>query len=291
MGPEELLTEEEALKQLKVNKAQLENYVKEGKLSPLYQESVRKFKMSELSKIMEEKKPEPEPTQTPESSSPTEDTSPPGPTPPTPAEPPPIEKKESPLLKKTNNNEGSTRIIEPPKEARKIGVRATGERNEESFLKPLAQKQHGEGGKGIFGLLIAALVLSAFSVFTLAYNLKGKDLSPVNKIFGSIASLAIGKQESTEIENKTNSIISDAQQTKKNAETLIRETTKLIEGETPPTKPVPKTEKDTETSIKRESKQIESETLPTIQPTSKTEEDPRTLRMRQLEELRKNRTQ
>ncbi len=54
MGPEELLTEEEVLKMLKINKAQLENYVREGKLSPLYQESVRKFKRSDLSEITKE---------------------------------------------------------------------------------------------------------------------------------------------------------------------------------------------------------------------------------------------
>ena len=204
MGPEELLTEEEALKILKINKAQLENYVREGRLSPLYQESVRKFKRSDVSAIIKDI-----PVAPIELTSPFED------------EPP---------LTKTSREEGSTRVIEPPKESMKIGVnkttgvKATFEKEAEKFLKPedIASTTHEE--KWITILLGVALVISALSVFTLIYNLKGKELP----FFGILGSIPIGREESNEIKNKADSIIQTAQQTKKKAETLIKETEEFI---------------------------------------------------------------
>lgn len=220
MGPKELLTEEEILKMLKVNKAQLENYVREGKLSPLYQESVRKFKHSDVSKLTGE-------TTTPspiEIAPPLEDES-------------PILKKpdESPILKKPKEK-GSTRVIEPPKESREIGINRTGmksalDKESEKLLRPFeagvtasAQKE-----QWVFILLIAAFVISAFSVFILTYNLKGKELPQVNKVLGTLGSIIpIGGEESNKIENETNSIIQTAQKTKQDAEVLINETKEFI---------------------------------------------------------------
>lgn len=205
MGPEELLTEEEALKILKINKAQLENYVREGRLSPLYQESVRKFKRSDLSAIIKDV-----PVAPVELASPFED------------EPP---------LTKTSREEGSTRVIEPPKESRKIGVnkttgvKATFEKEAERLLKPIediAPATHEE--KWITILLSVALVISALSIFTLIYNLKGKNL-PFLSIIGSVP---IGREESNEIKNKADSTIQAAQQTKRNADILIKETEEFI---------------------------------------------------------------
>jgi hypothetical protein len=211
MGPKELLTEEEILKMLKINKAQLENYVREGKLSPLYQESVRKFKHSDVSKITGET------------------------TTPSPIEIAPPPENGSPILK-TPKEKGSNRVIEPPKESREIGVNKTGmkfalDKESEKLLRPpevggaaFAQKE-----KWVFILLIAAFVISAFSVFMLTYNLKGKGLPQINKVLGTLGSIIpIGGEESNKIESETNSIIQTSQKTKQDAEALINETKEFI---------------------------------------------------------------
>lgn len=208
MGPEEFLTEEEVLKRLKVNKAQLENYVREGKLSPLYQESVRKFKLSDISKIT-----------VGISVPPIEIT-------------PPFE-DESPLIK-TSKEEGSTRVIEPPRNSLKIGINKTGvkakvEKETEEFLKPLEEIAPTTQGKYISILLIVALVFSVISMFVFTYNLQGKELPQINKLlvtFGSI--LPVGKGESNKIESEINSLIQASQQTKKDAEALIKETEEFL---------------------------------------------------------------
>jgi hypothetical protein len=204
---EELLNEEETLKLLKVNKAQLENYVREGKLAPLYQESVRKFKLSEISKITVE----------------------PSASPVTPI-------KEEPSFIKTQQ-EGSTRVVEPPKETTKIGITRTGSKGStfeaaqgtEQFLKQLEKApQHNQGSLTAI-LLIVTLAISAFSVFMLTFTLQGKELPQFNKILSSIgAILPIDKEESAKIEDATNSIIRSAQQTKSKAEALIKETGEFI---------------------------------------------------------------
>ncbi len=48
MVGENFLDEEEVLRKLKINKAQLEELIKEGKILPSYQEGIRKFKESEI---------------------------------------------------------------------------------------------------------------------------------------------------------------------------------------------------------------------------------------------------
>lgn len=205
---EELLNEEESLKLLKVNKAQLENYVREGKLVPLYQDSVRKFKLSDVSKI----------TLDPSASSAT-----------------PI--KEEPSFIKTQK-EGSTRVIEPPKETTRIGISPTGSKgstfessqDSEKFLKPLEKlSSSGFQGNWPIMLLIVAFLISAFSVFMLVFTLQGKELPQINKALSSIgAVLPIDKEENAKIEDATNSIIQSAQQTKNKAEDLIKETEEFI---------------------------------------------------------------
>jgi hypothetical protein len=201
---EELLTEEETLKLLKINKAQLENYVKENRLSPLYQESVRKFKLSDVSKIT--------------------------------VEPPVMPlKEETPFIK--IQKEGSTRVIEPPKETTKIGIIKTGskgstfesEQEPEQFIKQLKKTPlHSQGDLPVM-LLIAAFLISAFSVFMLAFTLQGKEFPQINKVLSSIgAVLPIDKEESEKIESQTNSLIRSAQQTKEKAETLTKETREFI---------------------------------------------------------------
>ncbi len=203
---EELLNEEETLKLLKINKAQLENYVREGKLTPLYQESVRKFKLNDISKITVE------PSAAPVS---------------------PI-KEEPPFIK--TQKEGSTRVIEPPKETTQIGINRTGakgstfEANPESenFLKQLKTTPSAGQGNLTAILLIVAFLISAFSVFMLTFTLQGKEL-PINKTLSSIgAVLPIDKEENAKIEDTTNSLIQSAQQTKNKAEQLIKETQEFI---------------------------------------------------------------
>lgn len=213
---EELLNEEETLKLLKINKAQLENYVKEGKLSPLYQESVRKFKLSDISKItVEPSSPKPQPP--PDSST------------------PPHIKKEEPSFIKTQK-EGSTRVIEAPTETTKIGVVKTGtkgstfeaDNNTEKFLKPLKKAASSQGSLPAI-LLVVALVISAFSIVTLTFTLQGNGLTQINKAISSIgAILPIDKQQSEDIENQANSAIRSAQQAKTKADNLIKETEEFI---------------------------------------------------------------
>ena len=204
---EELLTEEETLKLLKINKVQLENYVKENKLSPLYQESVRKFKLNEISKITVE----------PSATSPVT----------------PIE--EEPSFIKTQK-EGSTRVIEPPKKITKIGIARTGskgstfevEQGAEQFLQLTKTSTHGQGNLTVL-LLIVAFIISSFSIFTLTFTLQGKELSQINKVMSSLgAILPIDKEETEKIEGQTNSLIRSAQQAKAKAETLIKETGEFI---------------------------------------------------------------
>lgn len=208
---EELLTEEETLKLLKINKAQLENYVREGKLTPLYQESVRRFKLSDVSRIT---------TETPV--------------------PPVAPSEEEPSFIKTQK-EGSTRIIEAPKETTKIGINKTGtkgttfesEQETEKFLKQLDETTPiaatAQKGNLTLILLTAALVVSILSISMLTSTLIGKELPQINKIFSSLGSiLPIDKEEITKIENETNSLIQTAQQTNKNAETLAKETKEFI---------------------------------------------------------------
>ncbi len=202
---EELLNEEEALKLLKVNKAQLEKYVKEGKLAPLYQESVRKIKLSEISKITVE----------------------PPVAPPT---------KEEPSFIKAQQ-EGSTRVIEPPRETTRIGLNRTGskgssfeaEQSPGKFLKSLNKSQASSLGNWPAILLIVAFIISAFSVSILAFNLQGKEIPQINKVISSIgAILPTDKEESAKIEETANSLIQSAQQTKSQAESLIEETNEFI---------------------------------------------------------------
>lgn len=209
MGPEELLTEEEVLKMLKINKAQLENYVREGRLSPLYQESVRKFKRSDLSEITKE---------------------------------PPIEPPvEIPLIgtpgykgPERRKEEGSTRIIEPPKENREIRINKTGTKGihkeeTEKFSKPLERVIPTTQENWILISLSAAFVIAAFSIFMLTFNLKGKEIPPINKILGTLGSIPIiGTEESNAIKSQAESTIQSAQQTKKSAENLIKETEEFI---------------------------------------------------------------
>lgn len=199
---EELLTEEETLKLLKINKVQLENYVKENKLSPLYQESVRKFKLNEISKITIEPS----------------------------ATPPVAPIKEEPSFIKTQK-EGSTRVIEPPKEITKIGITRTGskgstfeaEQGVEQLLQLKKTPPHDQGNLTAL-LLIVAFIISAFSIFTLTFTLQGKELPQINKVMLSLgAILPIDKEETEKIEGQTNSLIRSAQQAKTKAETLIKE--------------------------------------------------------------------
>ena len=143
---EELLNEEETLKMLKINKAQLENYVREGKLTPLYQESVRMFKLGDISKITRE--------------------NPPPSTPPT-TQPPEIEES---FIK--TQKEGSTRIIEPPASATKIGINKTGakgssfeaEEDAEKFLKQTEETAPAQGNLMLLILLTVAFIISSLSV-------------------------------------------------------------------------------------------------------------------------------
>lgn len=203
---EELLNEEETLKLLKINKAQLENYIREGKLTPLYQESVRKFTLNDISKITVEN----------------------------PTAPVSFVKEEPPFIK--TQKEGSTRVIEPPKETTKIRISRTGARGSsfesteggEQFLKQLEKAPSSKGNLNAI-LLIVALLISAFSVFILTFSLQGKELPQINKILSSIgAILPIDKAESAKIEDTANSSIQSAQQTKNKAEDLIKETEEFI---------------------------------------------------------------
>ena len=207
---EELLSEEEALKLLKVNKVQLENYVREGRLTPLYQESVRKFKLSDVSRITVE----------------------------TPVPPIASTEEEPPFIK--TQKEGSTRIIEPPKETTRIGISKTGakgttfesEQETEKFLKQLDETvptTTTQQGNLTLILLSSAFVISAFSIFMLTFTLQGKELQPINKILSSIGViLPIDKAEITRIENETNSVIQAAQQTKQAAEVFKKGTDTFI---------------------------------------------------------------
>jgi len=208
---EELLNEEESLKLLKVNKAQLENYVREGKLSPLYQDSIRKFKLSEISKISAA--PPPSPTVTP-----------------------PAPAKEEPSFIKTQK-EGSTRVIEPPKESTRIGVTKTGAKGStfeagqtsEKFLKSVAKASSTSKDNLSAPLLIVALLILAFSVFTLFFVLQGKELPQVNNILKKIgAILPIGSEGSEQIENQTNSLINSVRQSKEKADALTQETKEFL---------------------------------------------------------------
>ena len=210
---EELLNEEETLKLLKINKAQLENYVREGKLAPLYQESVRKFKLSDISKI----------TAAPSPSSP-----------PKPPAAPPEEEEPTPFIR--TQKEGSTRIIEAPTETTKVGVLKTGSRGStfeaeegtEDFLKG-PQKSQATIGSLTMILLAVAFIISAFSIFMLSSTLMGKGIPQINNIFSAVAGvLPIDKEETTKMESKTDSIVRSAQQSKTKAEALIKETKDFI---------------------------------------------------------------
>ena len=207
---EELLNEEETLKMLKINKAQLENYVREGKLTPLYQESVRKFKLSDVSRVTGEM-----------STSPIETSA---------AEPPFIK----------TQSEGSTRVIEPPSDTTKIGIIRTGtkgstfesDQETEKFLKQIddtGSTAKNNQGNLIPILLSVALVISIFSILMLTFTLQGKSISSITKVFSSLgAVLPIDKAENSKIEDEANSIIQTAQQTNKNAETLTKEAKEFI---------------------------------------------------------------
>ncbi len=207
---EELLNEEESLKLLKVNKAQLENYVREGKLSPLYQDSIRKFKLSEISKISLE------------------------PSPSFASTPPPT--REEPSFIRAPK-EGSTRVIEPPKETTRIGIFKTGskgstfeaEQTPEKFLKSGGKSSSASQGNLPTILLIAALLISVFSVLALTFTLQGKELPQINNILKSMgAIIPIGNDESKKTEEQANSLISSAQQTKQKADALTKETKEFI---------------------------------------------------------------
>ena len=210
MVPEELLNEVEVLKMLKINKAQLENYVREGRLSPLYQESVRKFKRSDLSEITKEPPIEP------------------------PVEIPFIETPPEYKGPERRKEEGSTRIIEPPKESREIKINKTGAKGAhreetEKFVRPLERAIPTTQENWIFISLSAAFVIAAFSILMLTFNLKGKEIPPINKIFGALGSIPIiGGEESNAIKSQAESTIQSAQQTKKSAENLIKETEEFI---------------------------------------------------------------
>ncbi len=166
MAGEKFLSEEEVSKELGINKAQLEEFVRMGKILPSYKDGMRKFKSSEVEKLklsLSEK------TEVP----PVETSSKPE-VPPrveTPPEAPPIAEEV-----------GSTRVIEPPKEAPRLRVKKqTAPSEKPDFLKgpsasvPIVSSM----GKLESILLILSLLLLIFSAGSLYFVWKGSSLPSI----------------------------------------------------------------------------------------------------------------
>ncbi|NOZ63377.1 MAG: helix-turn-helix domain-containing protein [Caldiserica bacterium] len=161
MVGENFLTEEEVLKELKINKAQLEEFIKSGKILPSYQEGQRKFKATEVENIKVSLSAAPPPPVT---------------TPPV-GTPPPVES--APPTPQAEDV-GSTRVIEPPKKAPKLKVKQQTPPPTEKpgFLKEPTKSKAGAPNIGKLNgiLLIVSLVILLLSVGSLYFTWKGNAL-------------------------------------------------------------------------------------------------------------------
>jgi len=159
MVGENFLTEEEVLKELKINKAQLEEFIRSGKILPSYQEGQRKFKATEVENIKVS----------------LSSSSPPVATPPTETAPP----VGSPSPTSQVEDVGSTRVIEPPKKAPKVKVKQqTQPKEKPGFLKEPPKSKAGAPNIGKLNgvLLILSLVILLLSVGSLYFTWKGNTL-------------------------------------------------------------------------------------------------------------------
>ncbi|HIE44523.1 MAG TPA: hypothetical protein EYP78_07010 [Candidatus Omnitrophica bacterium] len=256
MVGEQFFTEEETLRKLKINKAQLEEFIRQGKLTPIYQEGIRKFRQSDISQIAEKPvsesvPPPPEPAPPAEKPTPPPPSEPipppstevppppkaaPPPTPPSAKEkrrvspPPSVEKKPTPP-----RVEGSTRVIEPPKETPEISVRRKAKAQKEAFLKSPAERMTEAQVSATMRvwipiLLIVAFLISAFSITTLYYNLTGKKLPAlISKAPSALSGFPVGTEEIKQIQEEADSVIEDAEKIKEDAQTLIEETERFIQ--------------------------------------------------------------
>ncbi len=156
MVGETYLSEEDVLKELKINRAQLEDLIRTGKILPSYQDGVRKFKASEIEKLKSEKIEE------------TVVAPPPPPPPEAPPPPPPTEEI------------GSTRVIEPPKEAPKLRVKRQAPPKEKpEFLKgpkPKKEEKVVPVGKLPAILLLLSIIVLGLSLWSLYFSWKEASL-------------------------------------------------------------------------------------------------------------------
>ena len=150
MVGETYLSEEDVLKELKINRAQLEDLIRTGKILPSYQDGVRKFKASEIEKLKSEKIEETVVA------------------PPPPPPPPPTEEI------------GSTRVIEPPKEAPKLRVkRQEPPKEKPEFLKgpkPKKEEKVVPVGKLPAILLLLSIIVLGLSLWSLYFSWKAASL-------------------------------------------------------------------------------------------------------------------
>jgi len=156
MVGENFLSEEETLKELQINKAQLEEFIRLGKILPSYQDGQRRFKATEVEKIKSTLSESP------------------------PVEAPPPEETSSPTVPPPTTEEvGSTRIIEPPKESPRLKVKKQAPPSEKpKFLK---EPPKGVGvtpniGKLNGVLLSLSLIILIISVVSLYFTWKGAPL-------------------------------------------------------------------------------------------------------------------
>ncbi|GEM_PF-4877772 len=161
MVGENFLTEEEVLKELKVNKAQLEEFIRSGKILPSYQEGQRKFKATEVENIKVSLAASPPPPITTPSA----------------GTPPPVES--APPTSQVDDA-GSTRVIEPPKKTPKLKVKQQTPPPTEKpgFLKEPPKRKAGAPHVGKLNgiLLIVSLLILLLSLGSLYFTWKGNAL-------------------------------------------------------------------------------------------------------------------
>jgi len=256
MVEEKYLSEEEFLEELKIDKVQLESWVKEGKVLPVYQQGARKFKQSEISKLSLNRVGKPMPSSPPppakevpppgeEPAAPqmpqpavppppplAKETPPPGkepvpsPVPPGPAVPPtPPSAKETPaagppqqpmaIPRPVGAEEGSTRVIQPPKGITKIGVKRQEKKETPGFLKP-PEKEMELPKESLWAriLLIVTLVISLFSVGILYFGLSAKEFPPrlqevVDNLGAKLTSINIGPEEGPQIAEEAQKVLDE----------------------------------------------------------------------------------
>ena len=171
MVGENLLDEEAVLKELGINRAQLEDMIRTGKILPSYQNGVRKFRASEIEKIKTQKIEEP---------------------PPSAPQPPPQTTQAPPSTPPPAEEVGSTRVIEPPKEVKKLRVKKQEPPKEKpDFLKrPPSTRETVSVGKLPPILLLLSFIVLGLSLGILYLSWKASPLP--NFLLSLIKSIARG---------------------------------------------------------------------------------------------------